>query len=378
MKSFKQYITEAAGIGHMIDAEWEVLDRLMDEDVLVTIKVDSAALVVLNDRGTLRFFNRGAQKEITMIERSAMNVFEEVITHIEKRDWKKLPSGVMFFLEYFNDQLKPLITYSSRPKNNMILLYGKKGGSILRADDPILTKAATILDVAAPPIIHQGKLNSKQKELLRTFVRTDADERKQKFGLDNFRDMILKMFGVNPSHNWLVKDGLEGVVIIFGKDKNPTQFKVVDPAFTSRIKAKQVDNKKVEDYRRLVNNVFWDFVTDDMIDKTLASVKTKGNPGFIEFVSKLVTQIPGSQALKLKAYKDTAEGSRMFGFTPGITPMDIIRMSKNNFYVEDMYRQVLYMLRAPKNRANPKQGLTPALKDRVNGVIAKLQERGLL
>lgn len=380
MKELKHYITEAAGISHLHDATADVFDRLMNEDVLVTIKVDSAALVVMNDGGTLRFFNRGAQKEIDLIHRAGMDVFEGVISHIESRDWKKLPSGVMFFLEYFNDRLKPLIQYSERPKNNMILLFAKKGAQILRADDPVIAKASTILDVAPPPIIHKGKLDSNQKSLLKKFVETDPDERKSRFGLDNFRDLVLGMFGVKSNNMWLVKDGLEGLVFLFGKDKNPTQFKVVDPNFTARIKEKGEDKMKIlEEYRRELNILLWRHIDDKMVASAMKRVTSEGHRGFIEFVSALsmavADKIPDQNLLQ---YQVAVSQSRMFSFTPGVTPAKIIERAKSKFYFEDMFRQLLFTLREPKSRANPKTGITGDVKDRVNRIIEKLKEQGLL
>lgn len=378
MRSFKQYIVEGSGIAHLHDADSEFFGKLMSEPVLVSIKVDSAAIVIMNDAGTLRFFNRGAQKEIDLIRRAGMDVYEGVISHIESRDWKKLPSGVMFFCEFFHDRLKSLIKYTKKPHNNLILLFAKKGGKILRADDPVMDVAAGILDVSPPPIIFSGMLNQKQKNILQSFVETEVEKRKQKFGLDNFRDMILSLFGVEEHNRWLVDDGLEGIVFLFGSETNPTRFKVVDPAFTQRIQDKIVKGNDVDSYRKAINEVMWNEINDEMVDSILKKVKPTGQPGFIEFVSELAIIVGRIGDKHFQKYKNLDASPRMFGFTSGITPSRIIEMAKAKFYFEDVFRQLLFTLNTSKVRISPATGINAEAKVKITNVIDKLKIRGLL
>lgn len=137
---------------------WE---RLLEEPLVISQKVDGSALIARFENGKVRFFNRNG-RELDSIFRTTSDLFEPAIEYLEPRlsNFLKFNQEEIRF-EYFSPNIKPIIQIVSRPLNNLVLLETN-----LTNIGPI--KLAHKLGVTPPPIIFKGKLNSYEQNLLLT------------------------------------------------------------------------------------------------------------------------------------------------------------------------------------------------------------------
>lgn len=382
---FTQWLTELAHLSEVFDRKGaDFVTQLISKKVVVSIKVDSAAFVVMNDKGTLRFYGRNGVQEIDKIKRAALDFYEKAIEHIESTNWKALPSGVKFFMEMFDSRLNPIIKYASHPKNDLILLFAKVGESLLRPDDPLLFKAAAALQVAAPPIIFSGRLDADQKEQIFDFISADIETRKRVFGGKSFQYMVLSMFTTPAEFGYLIKSGLEGIVLYFGDDANPVSFKIVDPKFTEKINDK---TDLAVDYTQKLFDIIWPQAqkyAEDILNTGQYKFKTmdERDDRFIKFIADLTERVvsrQGAQLLNtLSEYEDYVLKYRFSGLSLKFVPSSILAMSKKYFFVDDIFRTFLFALRQSKNRLNPARGITASVKNTINNIVDMLSAKGMI
>lgn len=382
MKTFLQYITELNHLSDLLKKENgnTFLVDLLSKHVVVSVKVDSSAFVVMNDSGTLRFYGRNGAQEIDLVKRSTMNIYEAAIAHIRSMPWKRLPSGVKFFFEMFDDNLNPIIKYASKPKNNLILLFAKKGSSLLRVDDPLLTSVANLLQVSPPPILFNGELNAKQISEILQFASMPTEQRIKQFGQQNFVKFILSVFLPKPEVAWLIENGMEGVVFFFGKDREPTPFKVVDPGFTDKILNKMGD---FSGFYKAFGEALYPLVIAET-QKFLKSSQKPQKPrnpqqAFINIAVKITNDILNSKGhyliTTLEPFREMVTSRRFASVSHSLLGSSLL---KEFWFGEDVYRFVVNALARPKLKTDAKTGLTATYKATLNDLHAQLHQLGLI
>jgi hypothetical protein len=383
VKPLKQYLTELLHLSDAFDKKGaDFVQQLISQHVVVSVKVDSASLVVMNDNGTLRFYGRNGAQEIDLIKRTGFDFYEKAINHCEKMQWRRLPSGVQFFMEMFSDILNPVIKYATRPRNDLILLFAKRGGKILRPDDPMLWKAAEILQIGEPPLIFSGKLDQDQKEQIFDFISAEPSERKRIFGGDDFKYMILSMFAVPRVTDYLIKNGLEGIVLYFGNSDEPTPFKIVDPKFTEKVLDKMDDSSTyLQDlYDMAFNNAVG--YASQILNHEFKMSKTNVQQDYVEFVGQLTKRIVDSQGKQILStvgkYQTYVQKTRYSGLNMNLAPTYILAYSKKFFFVDDLFRTLLFSLQKSNVRSNPAKGITVKVKDALNTIATMLKAKGLV
>lgn len=360
---------------------------LISKEVTVTVKVDSAAFSVMNDNGKLRFFGRHGKTELDDIKRASSNLWEGAIGYIEEQPWQKLPNGVLFFFEMFNPNLKTIIKYSRFPQSSLVLLYAQKGETMFHPGSRIVQNAAKLLKTDAPPIIFQGRLSNAQKEKIVDFASSDEKTRQERYGMDNFTNMIFDMFDIPEDQNWLVKDGLEGLVFYFGSSSEAVSYKMVDPLFTQRIKQKMADNADDENYGNTIARLAWKYAPQ-AAERLLAKEKLKymeldsRNQQYISFIASLVGMILNMYGNEIKRqvaeYEESAEASRFSQLGYSRIPQGVERMKKKFWFSEDIFRILLLGLNKKKIRANKKLGIDSKSRDSINSILTQLEQRGLV
>lgn len=380
MISFKQFLFE---LEHLHDTRSkkgdEFLDHLLNDEIDVNIKIDQAAFVVKKQDGNVKFYGREGREEITKIKRSIMDIYEDAIKHIEQKA-KKLPDNTEVYLELFHDKLKTIVQYKTKPKNNLIISYIKKDGKILNPNDPFNYKVAELLDVAPPPVIFSGKLNEKQKTLIKQFINSSEEERKQKYGKTKFLDFIMSLF-VTPSElKWLQEGGYEGVVFYF--KNNAYSAKIVDPMFTATKQQEEDFNL----FKQQLNEFVHDYLNkhlDEVAEKFVKSSAIQTTEDvFIEFIS-LLTQDAikqyGEQLHKqLDKFQQEQISRRFSNITYSLLPSYIKQLSKKYWWTEELFTMFTLLLQKEKTKINIKQGLTKERKEAINNMVAKLRSRGLV
>lgn len=374
MKKFRQYLTELQHFSDLISKQGnKFLNNLLNKKVLVSLKVDQSSLVLKKDGGVVKYYGREGGREIDMVKRLGMDIYEKPINHLESTDLRKLPDGVEISMEFFDSRFNTLIKYKKPPKNGIILLLIKKGGTILPLDDPMYRKVADILEISPPPLLFSGKLDAAQKQKLIDFVETpDGDARVKKFGHKKFVDFVLSLFIFPDEIAFLKTDKLEGLVFVFD-GKEQVMAKVVDPAFTAGIKDKQ-QKQKGDDYINAVNSVVYD--TLPKIQD--AALKIKAN-SYVDFIVKLTDLYrPYAKKELGKFDKDLINSTRFSRINMSITPKAILSLIDKEWWMEDVFRGLLFSFQKEAKRANPSSGLTKDKLPIINNIVQNNQNKGIM
>lgn len=375
MKSFIQYITELASVSDLLNKKGnEFLNKVLNKNVVVNLKIDQAAFVLSKKAGEISYLGREGGKKIDLIKRLGMDVFEKPISHIEglgDKALEKLPDNIEVYMEFFDAKFPTLIQYKRHPKNDLIISYIKQGGKTVTPNHPLNKKVADILKVSPPPVLFDGKLSAKQKKDLIEFSNTPEDDRLEKYGYKKFVSFILSMFVLPDEVKYLETDQFEGLVFFFG-DKDQVMAKVVDPGFTQGIKDKQAKNAGNE-YQNNVNDIIHKY-----FDKAVKKAISAKPNDYIDFVVELtVAYVKMSKKTFKKFDKKTIDKTRFSRISFTLLPRQVTAIVKKDWWAEDVFRALLFLFQAEKKRANPGTGLTKVNKEKVNKVIADLRKIGI-
>jgi len=163
------------------------------------------------------------------------------ITDILNQNW-------WFCFEYLADEKPAHIEYSRVPKNNLILTSIVKGGHhIFNYEE--LVEYAKLFDVDVLPLIFKGKLNEKQIEVLRLFIKTKEEDLKFVFGENNFAEFFYNILNPNIENSFLMTDGefndnLEKIMIRIDGDDKYT-FGILNPMYEKNKEENQTEHAHV-------------------------------------------------------------------------------------------------------------------------------------
>ena len=377
MKTFKEYLTELVHLSDILSKKGEeFVDKLLSQKVTINYKIDTSAFMVKNDNGKLRFFGREGRQEIDLTKRAGSNIWEEFISHIEKQDWKKIPNGVEVYMEMFNDRIPTIIKYASKPKNGLIISYCKKDGKTLKPSDPICLKMSKLLQVSEPPVLFNGKLNAKQKKVLKGFLENPSVNSPQEFA-----KKILSIFVPPDAVKYLIGDVMEGLVFYFS---DGSMAKVVDPTFTQQIKDKK--GKADEFFIKVSNLVYKELnkSVDAILNNSSSMKKIMNETGearYIRFVSSVtgnMIQRVAKNMDDIDAYRPDVEANRYSNISSNLVPTGINTLINKYWFAEDVFRIILYGIRKEKKRVHVASGLTKDRKNIINGIVQKLKDNNIL
>ena len=209
-------------------------EEFLEDKVRVTQKIDGTALIVRMTDDGVRYYSREGKGEIDPIKRTVTNIYEDLIEHLESQDLSFLSEGDELDFEGFPDEIDPIIPIQKEPKNKLVLLNASSG-------DP--SKIAKKIDVEPPPVIFEGKLDKKQKEIL----------------LNNqITPQTIKNYFNGTFEPLINESQMEGVVI--ENLSSGKAAKATDPSFTDEIKQKQNADKELKDeYFQLLTNIVVNF-----------------------------------------------------------------------------------------------------------------------
>jgi len=204
----------------------EYLDKFLNEDLIITEKLDTYRLLFENVNGELKFFKKD-NSEINLIERTLTNIWETALVEIPILvERVKLPEGIRFGVAYTPVERPIRIPYSKLPTYALTDVTRREGNKVVEVYDyNEVTQWAGVLSMARPPIIFEGELTEQQKESLLSYDQGNYNSENY-----NFAKLIEKWFGKTYSK----EDTIEGI-IIKGKDQLAQilsyEFKLLDEAY---------------------------------------------------------------------------------------------------------------------------------------------------
>jgi len=355
----------ALGLQHLKDLYdsngYDFILKLFSNNVYITEKIDGSRFAFEKNNNKLSFFKRDERTPITMVDRTVMKYYESAISHIESLDLDLIPEGIRFGFEYFTNSSPGSIVYDLVPVNGLILTDVVTSG-VPDTNIDSLVKYAKIFKTSPPPIIFNGKLSAKQKNLLEDFLLADWDDLFIKFKTESFTSYIIGI--VNPKlKNMALNIGtskpIEGVVFSFNDGNTFTNVKVVDPLYTQNARkiAKgrfTTEKRKSDSQTKIILRDIVSFIKNDAnydIEFKSTSVDMK----FIELVSYLFKQYylknKGSfTSISSKTNSDEIQELDInYKF---ITDGELAQILKSNKKVKLVFKSVLAAFGKTRKRGN--------------------------
>jgi len=237
------------------------LNGLLNQYVIINEKVDGAFFGVKKTQNdTFKYFKKSG--EITYVDQVLMKYYNPAIKHfhelsIEKR--QRIPANFFFGFEYFTKSDSRSSKRKEMPKNNLVLSYihrldetGKIAETLQSKEQ--LTRWANYLEVEAPPIVFEGKLDDEQKSKILEFVYTEQRSLEEKFKTTSFTKYIVSVLCPDENSEFSDRD-LETLVFRFyGEDSENEAFlaKLVDPIFQQKSQDVQPKQSNSQDYIWLI------------------------------------------------------------------------------------------------------------------------------
>jgi len=252
----------------------EFLNNLLNNFVVINENIEGNFFGVKKDKdsGKFRYFKKSG--EITYVDRMLMKFYNPAIAYFEtlSEDKKsRIPSNFYFGFEFVTSRDKKSSSFNRSPKNNLILSYIHRLGEDGKPEETLQTKDdldrwAYYLEVEAPPIIFEGKLDDDQKRDILEFVYANDADLQDKFKTTSFTKYIISIIN-SGEREALTRKGFNGDIdsIIFrfydendeNAKANAFLAKLVDPMFSIR---STTDKKK----ENTSNDYIWLIVIDLM------------------------------------------------------------------------------------------------------------------
>ncbi len=183
----------------------EYLDQFLNENVIITEKLDTYRISFGLENGKLKFFKKD-NSEINLIERTLTDIWEKAIIEIPTLiEGLKLPEGVRFGIAYTPVERPIRLPYSNLPPYILTdVIKRKNNKSIEVFDYTEVNEWAKLMNIGRPPIIFEGILSEKQKNVLINYDKRlfdDIDE--------NFSFLIESQIGKTYSG----ENTIEGIII---------------------------------------------------------------------------------------------------------------------------------------------------------------------
>lgn len=264
-----------AGIKHLKDVRIkkgdDFLDNLINNFVIINESIDGTFFGVKKDKETDSFKYFKSSGEITYVDRMLMKFYNPAIAYFQNLSEEKrnrIPSNFYFGFEYVSRRDSKSMKLSRSPKNNLVLSYihrldenGKPVETLQTKDD--LDRWAYYLEVEAPPIIFEGKLDDEQKNSVLEFAYSSSEELIDKFKTTSFTKYIISILNSKRDES-SISGEIESIVFRFydENDENAKEHsflaKIVDPLFQEKVE----NNKPAVD--RKSNDYIWLIIIDLM------------------------------------------------------------------------------------------------------------------
>lgn len=286
-----------AGINNLADVYKKkgdsFIDDLLNLKVKITEKISGNKFSFEFNKGVFTFYKRQTDYPINKIDRSLVRLYEEPIQYFESLPEKiklQIPVKWRFSFEYFNNN-SPLsfITYQNLPKNKLVLTHILKPNGSIIEDKAVLEKWAELFNTSGPPIIFEGYLSFDQKDAIREYIRTPAEENIERHQTESFSKFIITLLNKEVDTSFLNNDldsSIEGVVFSFENGDKQIYAKLIDPIIEKVIE----NNKKKEEKNDILPIIYSDmieFMEKRQFWKKVKLKKTEIDERYLELICKI-------------------------------------------------------------------------------------------
>lgn len=372
----------------------EFLNNLLNNFVVINENIEGTFFGVKKDKETGRFRYFKKSGEITYVDRMLMKFYNPAIAYFETlSDDKKsrIPSNFYFGFEFVTSRDKKSSNFNRMPKNNLVLLYIHRLGEDGKPEETLQTKDdldrwAYYLEVEAPPIIFEGKLDDEQKREILDFVYANDADLKDKFKTTSFTKYIISIIN-SGEREALTRKGFSGDIdsIIFrfydendeNAKANAFLAKIVDPMFSIRATTTDKKEKKSNDYIWLIvidlmNKI--EMYSEDELNKMSegdnydAKYLNLINSIYKDFIDEYSYKYDGLQ-LDTPDYLKRPEFEVEYDL---IDDEDVVKSIKGNETFKEIYRILVNFFRKPRKKSSS-SFFTPELLNQLNIQIKKIK-----
>jgi hypothetical protein len=265
---------------------YEHVDNLLNQELVITEKIDTFRIMFEQINGKLIFFNKD-NREIDLISRTLDDTWEHALIEIPTLVGKtKLPEGIRYGVAYTPVERPIRIPYTNLPRYILTDITKRDGDKVLEAYDYEEVKHwAGILCMGRPPVLFTGELTEEQKNLI-----IDYGTGKYEGEYESFSDLISKSFQTSYSK----ADIMEGIIIKSGKNLVQVvsyEFELLNEAYIKHSNASRdfydmiilsltefmdsyklpsvICENKDEMYIEIVNDIFNKYCKSGKIDESL-------------------------------------------------------------------------------------------------------------
>ncbi len=245
----------------------DFLGNILNEYVIINENINGSFFGVKKDQDqSLKFFKKSGQ--ITYVDQMLMKFYNKAIEYfksIPQDKVNRIPSNLYFGFQYITNRDSSSSKYDKKPKNDLVLSYihkldedGKPIETLQSKEE--LERWAYFLDVEAPPIIFEGRLDDDQKTSILEFIHTPFEELVTRFKTTSFTKFIISVLNPEIKSSFLMdglKDGIDEIIFRFygeSEESNSSVFlaKIVDPIFQNKNKSTVKPENKSNDYIWLI------------------------------------------------------------------------------------------------------------------------------
>jgi len=245
----------------------DFLGKILNEYVIINENINGSFFgVKKSEDDSFKFFKKSGQ--ITYVDQMLMKFYNKAIEYfnnIPKDKINRIPNNLYFGFQYITNKDSSSSKYDKKPKNNLVLSYihkldeeGKPIETLQSKEE--LERWAYFLEVEAPPIIFEGRLDDDQKTSILEFIHTPFEELVTRFKTTSFTKFIISVLNPEVKSSFLMnglKDSIGEIIFRFydtSEESKSSVFlaKLVDPIFQEKNKVKVKPENKSNDYIWLI------------------------------------------------------------------------------------------------------------------------------
>ena len=379
-----------AGINHLKELQEKkgdtFLNGLLNNYVIISEKISGAFFGLKKTKDdTFKYFKKNG--EITYVDRVLMQYYNPAVSFFEKMPQPKrerIPSNFFFGFEYFN-RGDHSVSVGRPVKNNLVLSYIHRlddSGNVIETlqSGEQLSKWAEYLEVEAPPIIFEGRLDDEQRREILDFVYSDQSQLEEKFKTRSFTKHIIAI--LCPEKTAQIGDReIETLIFRFyGLEKGEeTSYlaKIVDPLFQNK-KQKETEKNMSQDYIWLIVIDLMNHFEMYQVDELRNCVQDGSNfdQKYINLINKIYKDFMKEYSVKYDGLElEVPEYLQRPEFAlnlPLVGDDSVISLIKRSTVNAEIYKVLLNFFRKTRKRSSS-GFFTPELVSQLNLTVQKIR-----
>ena len=281
------------------------LEDIFDDLLTVYEDIQGSKILVRWDGTNFEFRTKSVNNDpMSLVDLSLQKYYNKAINffyELDKHVLSLLPKNWHFVFEYFPDNQPAHIEYTKQPKNSLILTGIVKGKKFKYSIEEIL-EFSNLFDCDPLPIIFHGKLNQSQKEGIKYFLHTSADDLEYIFGDKNFAFFFYKLLDPTHKHSFLMEDGdyqpnIQRLII--RTNENDYKYEVLNPLYQKSSSTVQTDFTEI--YTLILLNFLSYTQNIDVDDIKLSG--SKKDSIYINLISKLYNMYMNDTSEELEGFE---------------------------------------------------------------------------